>query len=49
MELTTNKCEINQFTHVLICGDFNLPDIDWIHCNIWTMNTNANQADGLTP
>ena len=27
----TNICERNQFTHVLICGDFNLPDIDWVH------------------
>ena len=34
MELMTNLtniCERNQFTHVLICGDFNLPDIDWVH------------------
>ena len=23
-----NVCERNQFTHVLICGDFNLPDMD---------------------
>ena len=26
-----NICERNQFTHVMICGDFNLPDIDWVH------------------
>ena len=36
MELMTHLrniilCERNQFTHVLICGDFNLPDIDWVH------------------
>ena len=31
VELTTNLktiCERNQFTHVLICGDFNLPEIE---------------------
>ena len=26
-----NICERNQFTHLLICGDFNLQDIDWVH------------------